>query len=79
MEHLLHVFLDCCFAKSCWQGMGFSLDALSIEDCNAWLLNCMAEYSTEKMINMAKVLWGIWSVRNIKVWDGRSISAEVAM
>lgn len=38
VDHLLHVFLDCTFAKQCWHYMGFDFDMSSVEYAPDWLL-----------------------------------------
>lgn len=32
IEHLLHLFLDCNFAKDCWSVMGVQFDVLQVEE-----------------------------------------------
>ena len=36
VEHLLHLFFDCPFAKSCWQQAGLSYDMREVEDAREW-------------------------------------------
>lgn len=33
----------------------------------------------EKLVLIATGLWGIWSVRNMKVWDNKTMTPELAM
>ncbi|KAL8088696.1 hypothetical protein AgCh_038466 [Apium graveolens] len=79
LQHLLHLFMDCGFAQNCWRIMGFDIEASAIENCNDWVLKCLADYNTEVMANMAKVLWGIWSARNLRVWEQKNMTADTAM
>lgn len=59
--------------------MGFDIEARAIENCNDWVLKCLADFNAEVMANMAKVLWGIWSARNLIVWEGKNMTADIAM
>lgn len=67
VEHLLHVFLDCRFANACWRVLGLEFDTSTIESCPDWLLQSLASESHERLVQVATVLWGIWSARNLKV------------
>lgn len=79
IEHLLHIFLDCSFAKRCWNLLGLEFDTSSAESCSEWLLQRLAEEDGEKMVQVAIVLWGIWSARNMLVWENKKVTPENAM
>lgn len=69
VEHLLHVFLDCSFAKSCWSALGLQFDTSRVESAPEWLLEKLSNEDKEVLVQIAVVLWGIWSVRNLRVWE----------
>lgn len=79
VEHLLHIFLDCSFAKACWREMKVEIDAAAIESCPEWILQVLSTESEEKVRHIAIVLWGIWMARNRKVWDGNNLTPELAI
>lgn len=79
IEHLLHLFFDCTFASACWQHMGISYDMREVESAPEWLLNKLSIESTDTLVKIATVLWGVWWARNKKVWEGQSMSPNIAM
>ncbi|XP_074374427.1 uncharacterized protein LOC141714831 [Apium graveolens] len=38
IEHLIHVFFECGFAKACWQYMGVKYDMSAVDNAPEWLL-----------------------------------------
>lgn len=79
MEHLLHVFFDCEFASQCWSFVGLVYDMRSVEDASEWLLSKMSNASVAEIIKLCTVLWGIWIWRNKRVWEGKVVTAGIAM
>lgn len=79
IEHLLHVFFDCTFAKQCWQYAGMTLNMDQTEDAPTWLLNTLSTGKSESSIKVYMILWGIWTWRNKRVWESKSVSAAIAM
>lgn len=79
VKHQLYIFLDCEFTKACWRRMGWEFNTLEINDLSEWLLHCLATKSKEKSTQIATVLWGVWRVRNLRVWEGKVESPEIAM
>lgn len=57
--------------------MGVNYDMREVESGPEWLLNKISVESTENAVKIATVLWGIWFVRNKKVWENKSITPEV--
>ena len=55
--------------------MKIEVNASAFEDCTGWILQCLADYTPEKSATMAMVLWGIWSARNLKVWEKEHLRA----
>lgn len=79
IEHLLLLFLDCTFAKQCWQYTGLHFEVTRVESAFIWLLERLTEADKEVSVKLDSVLWGIWSARNIKVWDQKNITPDFAM
>lgn len=79
IEHLLHLFFDCSFAKSCWQYMGLQYDMRTVESAPEWFLNKLHTETSDNLIRIATVVWGIWWARNQRVWEGKTTTPAVAM
>lgn len=79
IEHCLHIFLDCCFAKACWNEMGLAIDAMRVENMSAWVLEWLSNESGDLVCQMITTLWGIWNARNSKVWDANCVNPVTAM
>ena len=61
IEHLIHLFFECNFARECWQFMGLSYDMGDVEFADVWLLDKLnSEQDQEVLIKIATVLWGVW-------------------
>lgn len=67
IEHLLHLFLDCEFAKECWHRMNLDFDNWAVENASEWLLHRLSRDTTDNLVKIAIVLWGIWFARNQKL------------
>lgn len=67
VEHLLHIFIDCNFEKECWKILGIEFNTSVVESCSKWLLQSLAIETQDKLVQVATVLWGIWTTRNMKV------------
>lgn len=59
--------------------MGLALDASTVEEAPGWILDKMATEKNETKILLAKVLWGIWNARNLKVWEQKLLTPSIAM
>ncbi|KAL8134789.1 hypothetical protein AgCh_009705 [Apium graveolens] len=79
VEDLLHVFFTCPFAIACWQHMGMSYDLFTEMSPSSWLLTKLASSSSDEILNIARVLWGVWFFRNQRVWENKSVTAATAM
>lgn len=79
VEHPLHIFLDCQFAAGCWRFFGREFDASVVEDCPQWVLQLLSTDLAEVAVQKATILWRIWSARNLKVWEGKSMLPDMAM
>lgn len=47
--------------------------------CPDWLLQILAVESFDRLAQIATILWGIWSARNQKVWESKTITAQTAI
>lgn len=79
VEHLAQVFLDCDFAKQCWRVLGLEFDFSNVEYASEWLLQSLADESQAIRVKIATILWGIWSARNLKVWQNKSVTPQMTM
>lgn len=74
VEHLRHVFFECRFARECWQQTGIRYDLWDIETSHEWLLEKLAVGSTEELIKISIVLWGIWFARNKTIFESKNMT-----
>lgn len=79
VEHMVHVFSDCCFAKQCWQEAGIINDMTHNEYASDWLNSKLALDNQENLTKIAMVLWGIWFARNKKVWEEKLLTPKLAV
>lgn len=79
IEHVLHVFLDYHFAKKCWKISRLDFDTSQVETCSEWMLQRLINEDNEHLVSIATGLWGIWSARNMKVWENKIITHELAV
>lgn len=64
IEHMLHVFFDCDFAKQCWSNARMDLNMSEVESAQEWLLEQLSHEPNEKLIIIDTVLWSIWFSTN---------------
>lgn len=79
VEHLLHLFWDCEFAKACWQHIGVVLDTTEVEGTSDWVLSKLSTEPNDRLIKIATVVWGVWWARNKMVWEGKWMTPKIAM
>lgn len=79
VEHLLHIFLDCNFAKERWKSVRLEFDSTTVESCSDWLLHILNTKDNAAMIKVATVLWGIWSSRTMKIWEHKTVTPVLTM
>ncbi|KAL8094028.1 hypothetical protein AgCh_035786 [Apium graveolens] len=79
IEHARHVFLECEYARGCWDYSGCDLDISEVEDLSVWLLEKLGMEAETKLVQMTKVLWGIWFARNRRVWEEKLLSPMITM
>lgn len=79
IEHLLHIFLDCNFAKQCWRILGLNFESLWVESAPEWLFDRLARDDKEMWVQIATGIWSIWSARNLKVWEQKQVTPELTI
>lgn len=50
-----------------------------IEFAPEWLLNKLSHAQFTKVVVIVRVLCGVWFFRNKKVWEGKGVTASIAM
>ena len=78
-EHMCHVFFDCEFASSCWHYAGLVYDMEGVNSASEWLLYKLSSASSDEIMKIVKVLWGVWFWRNKRVWENKKVHASTAM
>lgn len=78
IEHMCHLFYDCPFAVGCWSHVGLQYDWSNVELASDWVLLKLSTATTEEILNICVIIWGIWQWRNKRVWDGRIVTSEFA-
>lgn len=63
IEHLLHLFFDFNFANY-WRYMGLQYDTGAIGSSPEWFLNKQHMETSDNLIKIATIVWGIWWARN---------------
>lgn len=79
VEHSIHLFFDCDFAKQCWHAAGLCFDMSQVYSAPDWLIHKLDTANQEESIMVASVLWGIFFWRNKKVWEDKAVTTDVAM
>lgn len=79
VEHVLHIFLDCSYAKQCLNHMELDFNTFSVKSCAEWLLNELAMGDKDHLRRLTTALWGVWSARNLLVWENKYMTPEMAM
>ena len=79
VEHLLHVFFDCPFATSCWHYVGIYLEMSEVEYAPDWLLQTLSTAGHDQLVQIARVLWGIWFFHNKRVWEDKTVNGRITM
>lgn len=79
VEHFLHVFLECPFARGCWDYTGGEYDISDVEHLSTWVLEKLSSETNSDLVRIARTLWGIWFARNKRVWEGKQMAPNVSM
>lgn len=78
VEHMNHLFIDCKYAKECWQGVGLNFEWREEEYAHDWLLNMLTSALEDTLIKVVTVLWGVWFSINKSIFEGKNISPSIA-
>lgn len=78
-ETVENVFLECNFARSCWQEVGLHIILADGQTLNTWLLRTLANGKAEIILKITYVLWGIWFFRNKKAWKNKLVTTQVVV
>ncbi|KAF7821243.1 reverse transcriptase [Senna tora] len=83
-ESLLHIFLNCCYAKAVWFGthVGFRSQALVISSLFDWFVECITYFQGEDQYLIsfiAMVLHVIWRCHNLCVMEGKYLDPSAAI
>lgn len=79
IEHLLHIFFDCQFARCCSQQVDLDFDMSDVFAAPEWLLHKLSGSSQEELVKICTVLYGIWVWRNKKVWENKVVTGTLDM
>lgn len=60
VEHLLHLFFECPFARNCWNAHNLVYDMHDVQSAPQWVLNKLETAKHEEAVNICIILWGIW-------------------
>lgn len=72
-ESSYHILLQCDFAKSCWQQLGFITRNEHYDSFVSWISTEFDKCSTDKRNMGAMICWAIWSCRNDLVWNQKGM------
>ncbi|KAL8516097.1 hypothetical protein ACS0TY_014684 [Phlomoides rotata] len=83
IETSWHVFMNCRFARACWQLTSVANDvervALEAESIIDFMLRMISQLEGEKLTEFVMVVWRLWKDQNSKVWNGSSIEAHTTV
>ncbi|CAN1300327.1 Putative ribonuclease H protein At1g65750 [Linum perenne] len=67
-----HLFVDCSFARGCWDRVGLREETNRLRDSTDsfkdWILTAISSLSAQKLQVLAAVIDGVWFERNKRVW-----------
>ncbi|KAG8638031.1 hypothetical protein MANES_15G185801v8 [Manihot esculenta] len=78
LENVLHILIQCPFARSCWLSSPLGWPAPSASSLNEWFSLAFSSASVENASLMLMILWGLWQNRNNVVWKGQGQTANAA-
>lgn len=56
VEHVRHIFVDCQFARRCWELTGSEFDLSDVEIMATWVLNKLEGMHTENLVHLVTVM-----------------------
>ncbi|XP_043813957.1 uncharacterized protein LOC110609368 [Manihot esculenta] len=75
-ENVLHILIQCPFARSCWLSSPLGWPAPSASSLNEWFSLAFSSASVENASLMLMILWALWQNRNNVVWKGQGQTAS---
>ncbi|XP_043813396.1 uncharacterized protein LOC122723815 [Manihot esculenta] len=75
-ENVLHILIQCLFARSCWLSSPLGWPAPSASSLNEWFSLAFSSTSVENASLMLMILWALWQNRNNVVWKGQGQTAS---
>ncbi|XP_021629642.1 uncharacterized protein LOC110627603 [Manihot esculenta] len=75
-ENVLHILIQCPFARSCWLSSPLGWPAPSASSLNEWFSLAFSYASVENASLMLMILWALWQNRNNVVWKGQGQTAS---
>uniref|UniRef100_A0A803QJ80 Reverse transcriptase domain-containing protein n=1 Tax=Cannabis sativa TaxID=3483 RepID=A0A803QJ80_CANSA len=68
-ETVVHVFVDCAFAKNCWSFLNEGHIPGANGDFLKWMIDIFDNFSNRVIRIVSIICWQIWKVRNELVWN----------
>ncbi|XP_043810323.1 uncharacterized protein LOC122723137 [Manihot esculenta] len=75
-ENVLHILIQCPFARSCWLSSPLGWPAPSTSSLNEWFSLAFSSASVENASLMLMILWALWQNRNNVIWKGQGQTAS---
>nr|GMD20780.1 UPF0481 protein At3g47200-like [Ipomoea batatas] len=76
-ESILHLFIDCQFAKECWRFSALPVQTNNFSSFSDWADHHISTLGEEQISLMITICWKIWNARNNKIWNGRTFSSKL--
>lgn len=67
-ESILHVLVECQFARMCWYNVGISVNDQDCLCLSQWLSKVMEAYAMTEVQLACMICWEVWRNKNAIVW-----------
>ena len=74
IEHAQHVFMECPFARACWEEIDITDFASSVETIGEWFIQLLSSPQSNRTTKVCMILWGIWYQQNKQLWVQKSLT-----
>ena len=74
VEHARHVFMECPFARACWEEIDITDFAGAIEIVGECFFQLLSSPQSNIATKFCTTLWGIWYQRNKQLWVQMSLT-----
>ncbi|XP_031127549.1 uncharacterized protein LOC116029641 [Ipomoea triloba] len=74
-ESVLHLFVECDYAKACWSYLRLQCQAGSYTNFQDWMSTMSTSLSNTQACTLYIVCWKIWDLRNSILWNNQSLNA----